>query len=58
MNYLIIYFVLIIFYTQYSFSNINFDPYKVLGLSRGADEREIKNAYRKLAKHWLVFIIF
>jgi DnaJ-class molecular chaperone len=30
----------------------DFNPYDVLGVSRNADEREIKNAYRKLAKHW------
>ena len=26
------------------------DPYQTLGVARGADEAEIKKAYRKLAK--------
>ena len=28
------------------------DYYEVLGISRGADEKEIKRAYRKLAKKY------
>lgn len=39
---------------QLTHTNANIDPYKVLGLRKGVDERDIKNAYRKLAKHWLV----
>jgi DnaJ family protein C protein 16 len=31
-------------------SDIN--PYQVLGVSRNADDKTIKNAYRKLAKDW------
>jgi DnaJ-class molecular chaperone len=30
----------------------DFNPYDVLGVARNADERSIKSAYRKLAKHW------
>ena len=33
-------------------SNANINPYKVLGISRNSDEKEIKTAYRNLAKHW------
>ena len=28
------------------------NPYKVLGVPRNADDKHIKNAYRKLAKDW------
>lgn len=28
------------------------NPYKVLGIPRNADEKHIRNAYRKLAKDW------
>ena len=30
----------------------DFNPYKELGVSRNADEKQIKNAYRKMAKQW------
>ena len=33
-------------------TNASINPYKVLGLSRNADERQIRNAYRKMAKEW------
>ena len=33
-------------------ANASINPYKVLGLARNADERQIRNAYRKLAKEW------
>jgi preprotein translocase subunit Sec63 len=35
----------------------NMNPYKVLGLSRNADEKDIRLAYRKLAKEWFVFFL-
>jgi DnaJ-class molecular chaperone len=50
-HHLIIY-LLVIFSIKLINSNANIDPYKVLGLSRNADEKEIKIAYRNLAKHW------
>lgn len=28
------------------------NPYKILGVGRNADEKEIRNAYKKLAKNW------
>jgi len=30
----------------------NINPYKILGIGRNADEKTIRNAYRKLAKEW------
>lgn len=30
----------------------NFNPYTALGLSRTASDKEIRQAYKKLAKHW------
>jgi len=30
----------------------NFNPYTILGLSRTASDQEIRQAYKKLAKHW------
>jgi preprotein translocase subunit Sec63 len=30
----------------------NFNPYDVLGLSRTASDKDIRQAYKKLARHW------
>lgn len=32
--------------------NNDFNPYEVLGLSRTASEKDIRQAYKKLARHW------
>jgi DnaJ-class molecular chaperone len=46
---IVISFCLLILVVKCSF---DFDPYATLDVNRNADERQIKNAYRKLAKHW------
>lgn len=33
-------------------SGADINPYKILGVPRNADEKQIKMAYRKLAKDW------
>ena len=30
------------------------DPYKILGVSRSASHADIKRAYKKMARNWLV----
>ena len=32
--------------------NNNFNPYEVLGLPRTASDKDIRQAYKKLARHW------
>ena len=45
---LVIFFVLIFLLTEGTLASV--DPYKVLGLQKGAKEEQIKKAYRSLAK--------
>jgi DnaJ-class molecular chaperone len=33
-------------------TNHDFNPYDVLGLARTASDKEIRTAYKKLARHW------
>lgn len=33
-------------------TNDNFNPYEVLGIARTASEKDIRQAYKKLARHW------
>ncbi len=49
-NYILIYFLLCLCYL--SADNNDFNPYDVLGLTRTASDKEIRQAYKKLARHW------
>ncbi|CAF3964801.1 unnamed protein product [Rotaria sp. Silwood1] len=49
-KYIIIYFILG-FYNLSANEN-NFNPYEILGLSRTASDKEIRQAYKRLAKYW------
>jgi hypothetical protein len=44
--------VIFFFILQSAVTGGDLNPYKVLGISRNADEKTIRNAYRKLAKEW------
>lgn len=45
-----------LFFLRYLSANTNnnndFNPYDVLGLTRTASDKEIRQAYKKLARHW------
>lgn len=49
-KYLFIYFI----FSRHNLSanKNNFNPYDVLGLTRTASDKDIRQAYKKLAKHW------
>ena len=53
---LVVLFVIIVIHIDVTSSQSSgggdINPYKVLGVPRNADERQIKVAYRKLAKDW------
>jgi DnaJ family protein C protein 16 len=49
-KYIIIY--LIVCFYNLSANQNDFNPYETLGLSRTASDKEIRQAYKKLAKHW------
>ncbi len=44
--------VILIFVFQSTVKTSDINPYNILGISRNADEKTIRNAYRKLAKEW------
>ena len=50
-KHLLIGFVLLYQYNSAAQSN-DFNPYDVLGLSRSATDKDIRQAYKKLARHW------
>ena len=49
-QYIVIYFIFCFY--NLSANDKDFNPYTILGLSRSASEKEIRQAYKKLAKHW------
>lgn len=49
-KYLLIYFLC--FRRSLSANNNDFNPYDVLGLTRTASDKDIRQAYKKLARHW------
>jgi DnaJ-class molecular chaperone len=53
-KYLLIYFLFCLSNLSANNNNNNndFNPYEVLGLTRTASDKDIRQAYKKLAKHW------
>ncbi len=49
-KYILIYCLLCLW--NLSANNNDFNPYDVLGLTRTATDKEIRQAYKKLARHW------
>ncbi|CAF4131130.1 unnamed protein product [Adineta steineri] len=49
-KYVIIYFIFCFY--NLSANDSNFNPYETLGLSRTASDKDIRQAYKKLAKQW------
>lgn len=47
----IVLFSTIVFHCSFS-ADQDFNPYEVLGIPRTASEKDIRQAYKKLAKHW------
>ena len=50
----LIYVLLVSLLVSSSFTSADndFNPYEVLGLPRTASEKDIRQAYKKLARHW------
>jgi curved DNA-binding protein CbpA len=51
-QYIFIYFLLCLYNLSANNNNNDFNPYDVLGLTRTASDKEIRQAYKKLARHW------
>jgi curved DNA-binding protein CbpA len=51
-KYLYIYFLICLCNITANNDNNDFNPYEVLGLKRTASDKDIRQAYKKLAKHW------
>lgn len=43
---------LVLFSGHLGETTVEYDPYKILGVSRSASQAEIKKAYKNLAKEW------
>ena len=50
--------ILLCFFTKSLINCDEINPYKVLGVSRNANEKQIRNAYRNLAKDWYFILLF
>lgn len=50
--------VLSVLLTGATHAGLDLDPYKILKVTRGASQAEIKKVYKRLAKEWYIFLLF